>query len=68
MDIFASGLSSRHFACPASGGVVLDKIVSEGGEFSRHLTRAERTHPHFRCRSFADEVHDLNIFPEQFES
>lgn len=68
MDMFANELSSRQFRRPASADTVLDKIASEGGEFSRHLTGVEGLHPVFQCMSFADEVYKLNVFPEQFES
>lgn len=69
MDLFASDLSFpyRYGTTPKSGALVRDKIASEGGEFSRHITITEHIHPLMRCKHFTYELEELAIFPEQFE-
>lgn len=70
MDMFASSLSipGRNTSLPTSGARVCDKIASQGGEFSRHLTTTEHIDPKLRCKNFPYEIDELNMFPEQFES
>lgn len=69
MDMFAFDLSftARYGICAMSGALIRDKIVSEGGEFSRDISITEHIHPSIQCEYFASEIDELNVFPEQFE-